>query len=188
MRPVLLGLAVAALAAAGIASDDKGAGMGTPLTGTVKGIDGKDIDLGKLRGKVVLVVNVASQCGYTPQYKGLQALYEKHAKDGLVVLGVPSNDFGGQEPDDNPAIEKFCQSTYKVTFPLLAKVPVKGGDKSDLYKALTDPKGKFPGEVKWNFEKFLVGRSGEVVGRFKSGVEPTGDELTAAVKRELAAQ
>ncbi len=189
MKPVLFGLAAAVLAAVGVAAAaDKEKVVTGPLTGVVKGIDGKDVDLAQYKGKVVLLVNVASQCGYTRQYKDLQALYEKYGKDGLVVLGVPSNDYGGQEPASNDDILKFCQTDYKVTFPLLAKVTVKGGDKCELYKTLTAAEGKFPGEVKWNFEKFLIGRSGEVVGRFTSSVVPTGEEITAAVKKELAAQ
>jgi glutathione peroxidase len=186
MRTVLLGLAVAGLAAAGVAAD-KETGMATPLTGTVKGIDGKDVDLGKFKGKVVLLVNVASQCGFTRQYKDLQALYEKYGRDGLVVVGVPSNDFGGQEPGTNEEIRQFCSSNYKVTFPLLAKATVKGDGKCELYKRLTGKDAKFPGEVGWNFEKFLIGKNGEVVGRFTSGVDPMGEEIVAAVKKELAA-
>ncbi|MFO0852070.1 MAG: glutathione peroxidase [Gemmataceae bacterium] len=156
----------------------------------MQGIDGKDVDLGQYKGKVVLLVNVASECGYTPQYKGLQELYEKYGKDGLVVIGVPSNDFGRQEPGTNADILKFCQTSYKVTFPLLAKVAVKGKDKVPLYAYLTskDTDPKFAGEVGWNFEKFLIGRNGQVVGRFKSGVEPTAEELVQAVQKELAAK
>jgi len=162
----------------------------TPLNGKMKGIDGKDIDLAQYRGKVVLVVNVASRCGYTDQYKGLQELYDRYGKDGLVVLGVPSNQFGGQEPGSEEDIQKFCTTNYKVTFPLTAKVEVKGPNKIDLYKALTSATvrdGKTE-EVGWNFEKFLVGRNGRVVARFKSAVAPESDELQAAIRSELAKQ
>ncbi len=187
MKPVLLGLLVAAVATAVAAAADKEKAMTGPLTGTVKDIHDKDVDLAQYAGKVVLLVNVASQCGYTRQYKDLQALYEKYGKDGLVVLGVPSNDFGGQEPGSNSDILKFCQTDYKVSFPLLAKSPVKGDGKCELYQKLTGKDAKFPGEVKWNFEKFLIGKGGEVAGRFTSGKEPMGDDIVAAVKKELAA-
>lgn len=188
---VLAGLAAVAVVAAAAGADDKGgAKVSGPLGFKMQGIDGKDVDLGQYKGKVVLLVNVASECGYTPQYKGLQELYEKYGKDGLVVIGVPSNDFGRQEPGTNADILKFCQTSYKVTFPLLAKVAVKGKDKVPLYAYLTskDTDPKFAGEVGWNFEKFLIGRNGQVVGRFKSGVEPTAEELVQAVQKELAAK
>jgi glutathione peroxidase len=186
--------AFAALALAGVASaapiPEGGKKVNGPLDYKMRGIDGKDVDLSKYKGKVVLLVNVASECGYTPQYKGLQELYEQYGKDGLVVIGVPSNDFGQQEPGSNADILKFCQSNYKVTFPLLAKVKVKGDGKAPLYQYLTaketDP--KFAGEVGWNFEKFLIGRNGQVVGRFKSGDEPTSDRVVDAIKKELAAK
>ena len=191
MKGLLAVLAAGLVAGAAFADDKTGDKKVTgPLDFTLKGIDGKDVDLGQYKGKVVLLVNVASECGYTPQYKGLQELYEKYGREGLVVIGVPSNDFGKQEPGSNADILKFCQTNYKVTFPMMAKVVVKGDDKAPLYKYLTsketDP--KFPGEVGWNFEKFLVGRNGEVVGRFKSGVEPTAEPLVSAVKKELAAK
>ena len=160
----------------------------TPLTGKMKGIDGKDIDLAQYKGKVVLVVNVASRCGYTNQYKGLQELYDQFGKDGLVVLGVPSNQYGGQEPGSEEDIQKFCTTNYKVTFPMTAKVDVKGPNKVDLYKALTSATvrdGKTE-EVGWNFEKFLIGRDGRVVARFKSAVAPESNELQAAIRTELA--
>jgi glutathione peroxidase len=159
----------------------------SPLDFKMAGIDGKEVDLAQYKGKVVLFVNVASRCGYTPQYKGMQSLYEKHEKDGLVVIGVPANEFGKQEPGTNDEIKQFCSSNYKVTFPMLGKVVVKGADKCELYKFLTgkDTNPKFAGEVGWNFEKFLVNRKGEVVGRFKSGVDPESDELVGAIKTEL---
>jgi glutathione peroxidase len=155
----------------------------------MKGIDGKEVELSQYQGKVVLIVNVASQCGYTPQYKGLQALYEKYKDKGLVVLGVPANDFGMQEPGTDAEIAKFCESKYGVTFPMLAKVStILGEKKVPLYKHLTsketDP--KFAGEVEWNFTKFLIGRDGEIVHRFDSKVKPESKELTEAVEAELA--
>ncbi|HET6575708.1 MAG TPA: glutathione peroxidase [Fimbriiglobus sp.] len=154
----------------------------------MSGIDGKETDLGQYKGKVVLLVNVASECGYTPQYKGLQELYQRFDKDGLVVIGVPSNDFGNQEPGTNVQILEFCKNNYKVTFPLLAKVAVKGANKAPLYRYLTseDSNPKFAGEIGWNFEKFLIDRKGRVVGRFKSGVEPTSEPIVSAIKKELA--
>jgi len=186
-----LQLAAAAVILAGCAAvgtgEDKN--VGNPLDAKIKGIDGKDLDLSKYKGKVVLVVNVASQCGYTPQYKGLQELYGKYEKDGLVVLGVPANDYGKQEPGTEDDINKFCSTKYNVTFPMTSKVVVKGADKTDLYKALTaatpDAKTGKPVEVGWNFEKFLIGRDGKVVGRYKSAVAPDAEELVKAVKTEL---
>ncbi|HEV3438824.1 MAG TPA: glutathione peroxidase [Gemmata sp.] len=160
----------------------------SPLDLKMKGIDGKEMDLAKLKGKVVLIVNVASKCGYTPQYKGLQELFSKHEKDGFVILGVPANDFREQEPGTDQEIKEFCTTNYKVTFPMTSKVVVKGTDKTELYKILTtatpDKAGKVT-EVGWNFEKFLIGRDGKVVGRFKSAVAPDSEELIKAIKTEL---
>jgi glutathione peroxidase len=186
-RPTMRGfkLAVAAVLVAGCAAATGGDNtMAGPLDRKMKGIDGKEVDLATLKGKVVLVVNVASQCGYTRQYEGLQTLYAKYKNDGLVVLGVPSNDYGQQEPGTDAEIKQFCSTNYKVTFPMLSKVTVKGPDKAELYKVLTaaTPDKK---EVGWNFEKFLINRKGEVVGRYKSAVEPTSDELVKAIKAEL---
>ncbi|HKI37978.1 MAG TPA: glutathione peroxidase [Gemmataceae bacterium] len=155
----------------------------------MKGIDGKEVDLSQYQGKVVLFVNVASKCGYTPQYKGLQALYEKYKDQGLVVVGVPANDFNKQEPGTDAEIAKFCESKYGVTFPMLAKVStIVGDDKVPLYKHLTskDTDPKFAGEVKWNFTKFLIGRNGDIVNRFDSKVKPDSDEMTKAIEDELA--
>ncbi|QDU21223.1 glutathione peroxidase [Urbifossiella limnaea] len=189
MKALLLTAAAAALTlAVGVEVGNGQEKAMTPLTGKMKGIDGKDIDLAALKGKVVLVVNVASRCGYTNQYKGMQALFEQYSKDGLVVLGVPSNQFGAQEPGTEEDIQKFCSANYKVTFPMTAKVDVKGPSKVDLYKALTTATvrdGKTE-EVGWNFEKFLIGRDGRVVARFKSAVAPESNELQTAVRTELA--
>jgi glutathione peroxidase len=137
-----------------------------------------------------LFVNVASKCGYTSQYEGLQALYAKHEKDGLVVIGVPANEFGGQEPGTDDDIKKFCSTKYNVTFPMLSKVVVKGKDICPLYQFLTskETNAKFAGDIKWNFEKFVINRKGEVAGRFGSGVAPDSDELTKALVTELAAK
>ncbi len=148
----------------------------------VRRIDGTEWDLTDLRGRVVLLVNVASQCGYTPQYKGLQALYEEWRAKGVEVVGVPSNDFGAQEPGTDEEIRGFCESRYHVTFPMLSKVVVKGPSKHPLYAWLT-ASAQPPGEVGWNFEKFLVDRDGQVVGRFPSRVAPESSELRNALAR-----
>lgn len=154
----------------------------------LKDIDGKATSLKAFDGKVVLLVNVASRCGHTKQYTGLEALYKKYQDKGLVIVGVPSNDFGGQEPGTAEEIKEFCSTTYKVTFPLMEKVHVKGSEQHALYAALTGPNAKFPGDVKWNFGKFLIGRNGVVVERFDSGVAPESKEMIAAVEAALAAK
>ena len=148
----------------------------------VKDIDGKDTTLKAYAGKVLLIVNVASECGYTPQYAGLQALYEKMSGKGLAVLGFPCNDFGGQEPGSELQIKTFCTENYKVTFPMFAKVAIKGDAKHPLYAALQSAVG---GEVGWNFEKFLVGKDGKVLQRFGSDVAPDSPELMAAIEAAL---
>lgn len=140
----------------------------------VKDIDGKDTKLSKYKGKVWLMVNVASKCGYTKQYKGLQDLHDKYAKSGLVVMGFPANNFGGQEPGSDLQIKNFCKSTFGVEFPMFSKVSVKGKDKCDLYQFLTDKKKvkASQGEIRWNFEKFLVDREGNVVKHYRSKAKP----------------
>ncbi|MBU6275308.1 MAG: glutathione peroxidase [Planctomycetes bacterium] len=151
----------------------------------MKKIDGSAVDLGAYKGKVVLVVNVASRCGYTGQYAGLQKLYDTYKDKGLVVLGFPANEFGGQEPGSDAQIAEFCSSKYNVTFDMFSKIVVKGPGKAALYKTLTESANP-PGEVSWNFEKFLIGRDGNVVGRFKSAVAPDDAKLTGAIEAELA--
>ena len=136
-------------------------------------------------GKVVLVVNVASRCGLTPQYKSLEELYRKHRDRGLVVLGFPCNDFAGQEPGTPDEIRTFCKTKYDVTFPLMAKISVKDAAQHPLYAALTGPQGAFPGDVKWNFGKFLIGRDGRPVSRFEPRTTPEAPELVAAVEKAL---
>ncbi len=156
----------------------------TPLTL----IDGTETTFGQFRGKTVLVVNVASKCGFTPQYAGLEALYEKFADDGLVVLGLPCNQFMGQEPGDEASIESFCQLNFGVTFPLTEKVDVRGKNQHPLYAQLTQYKsGLLPGLIKWNFEKFLISPTGEIVARFASTVEPESNEVVRAIETTLAA-
>jgi glutathione peroxidase len=174
--------------AAACAEDKGGDKVTSPLDFKMKGLDGKEVDLARFKGKAVLIVNVASQCGYTPQYKGLQALYEKHGKDGLVVVGVPANEFGAQEPGSDAEIAKFCKSNYDVNFPMLSKVVVKGPGITPLYRYLTskDTNPKFAGEIKWNFTKFLVARDGLVVGRYEPKVEP--EAIARDIEAELKKQ
>ncbi|MDZ4404247.1 glutathione peroxidase [Prosthecobacter sp.] len=148
----------------------------------VKDIEGKDTTLKAYAGKVMLIVNVASECGYTGQYAGLQALHEKMAEKGVAVLGFPCNDFGGQEPGSEAVIKTFCTENYKVTFPMFSKVAIKGDAKHPLYAALQSGAGA---EVGWNFEKFLVGKDGKVLKRFGSDVEPDSPELLAAIEAAL---
>jgi glutathione peroxidase len=155
---------------------------------TVKDIDGRDRLLAEYRGKVLLVVNVASKCGFTPQYEGLQKLYEKYKDGGLVVLGVPSNDFAGQEPGTEAQIKTFCSTKYGVTFPMLAKVSVKNGpDQCDLYNYLAHKSrnGVLDAQISWNFSKFLIGRDGRVIGYFPSKVKPDDQKLVDAIEAAL---
>jgi len=152
-------------------------------------IDGVPVKLAAYSGKVLLLVNVASQCGYTPQYAGLQQLYEKYQTDGLVVLGFPANNFGSQEPGTEEQIKDFCATNYNVTFPMFAKISVKGDDIHPLYRLLTEAAPTHtgsPGPVTWNFNKFLIGRDGSMVGRYDSKVEPLGPELTEEIEKALA--
>ncbi len=150
--------------------------------------DGSRTSFGDFRGRPVLVVNVASKCGFTPQYAGLEELYGKYAEQGLVVLGMPCNQFMGQEPGTDGDIAEFCSTTFGVTFPLLSKGDVRGKDQHPLYGQLTHFRnGVLPGLVKWNFEKFLVNRDGEVVARFAPTVEPDAPEVIAAIEEVLAA-
>jgi glutathione peroxidase len=154
---------------------------------TMKSIEGRDVSLGAYQGKVLLIVNVASKCGFTPQYAGLQALYSKYQDEGLVVLGVPANNFGSQEPGSDEEIKTFCTRTYNVKFPMMSKVSVKGGDKTPLYQYLTDTSANpsTGGEIQWNFTKFLIGKDGKPVARFNSKVAPDSPELVSAVEKAL---
>ncbi len=151
----------------------------------LKDIEGKETTLKAYEGKVLLVVNVASQCGLTPQYQALQALQEKYAEKGFTVLAFPSNDFGSQEPGTNEEIKQFCSNKYKVTFPLFDKVHVKGEEQHKLYKELTGKRGAFPGDVKWNFGKFLIGRDGKPLARFEPGTTPDDAALVKALEEAL---
>jgi glutathione peroxidase len=167
---------------------------GAPAAGgiydfTVKTIDGKEIPLSAYRGKVLLIVNVASECGHTPQYKDLEALYRKYRDRGFVVLGFPANNFGGQEPGTDAEIMEFCSTTYDVTFPMFSKISVAGEDQHPLYRFITsgDQDPAVAGEVKWNFQKYLVGRDGRLMAKYLSRVKPMSGELTGAVEKALAA-
>jgi glutathione peroxidase len=155
---------------------------------TVKDIDGKAVDLSQYKGKVSLVVNVASKCGNTPQYKNMEAIYEKYKEQGFEILAFPANEFGKQEPGSNEQIKEFCTSTYHTQFPLFSKIVVKGEGQAPLYQYLTstDANQKTAGDITWNFEKFLVSKDGKVVARFKPKTKPDEKEVIDAIEKELA--
>jgi glutathione peroxidase len=150
----------------------------------VQRLDGEPMNLNRYNGKVVLIVNTASECGLTPQYSGLERLHEKYKDQGLAILGFPSNDFGAQEPGTDAEIAQFCQKNYGVDFDMFSKIVVKGPEKAPLYQTLTTLPG-FSGEIEWNFEKFLVGRDGKVIARFRPQVEPGSEEVVQAIERAL---
>lgn len=151
-----------------------------------RSIAGKEVKLSRFKGKVVLIVNTASQCGYTPQYKGLQALHDKYEKSGFAVLGFPSNDFRGQEPGTNAEIKMFCELNYKVTFPLFEKGPVKGAETQPVFKFLKrSPAGGEDGEIGWNFTKFLVDKKGHAAARFSTKIDPLDPAVTAKIEELL---
>jgi len=152
----------------------------------VKDMEGKDVLLSKYKGKVLMIVNVASKCGYTSQYEGLQKLYEKYNSKGLEILGFPCNDFGQQEPGTNEEIKDFCSMNFGVTFKLFDKIKVLGNDKSSLYKKLTDNQVTGTADIMWNFEKFIIDRDGDIIARFPSKVKPMSDEMIKVVERVLA--
>ena len=176
MKPLLISLLLAAVASAAGVYDY-----------TLKTIDGTPESLATFKGKTVLIVNVASKCGYTPQYAGLQQLYAKYKDRGFVILGFPANNFGLQEPGTNEEIKTFCSRTYNVTFPMFSKVSVKGNDKTPLYQFLTEqsPNAATHGDIKWNFTKFLIGKDGKVLERFESAVKPESPEMEKAVETAL---
>jgi glutathione peroxidase len=177
--PVVLMLLVAAVC------------MATPANSvynfTLKSIDGQPVSLRSYRGKVLLLVNVASKCGYTPQYAGLEALYEKYKDRGLVIVGIPANNFAAQEPGTNAEIKTFCRNKYNVSFPMMAKVSVLGEDKTPLYVFLTDKSvnPQIGGDIKWNFTKFLFDRNGKPLERFEPAVTPDSPQVTAAIETAL---
>jgi len=154
----------------------------------LKDIDGKDATLKPYQGKVLLLVNVASHCGYTPQYQGLEAIQQKYSAAGLVVCGFPCNQFGGQEPGAEADIKQFCTSKYQVTFPMFSKLEVNGEHRHPLYDRLAGTASAFPGNIKWNFTKFLVGRDGKILARFDSKVKPDSLEAVKAIEAALAAK
>ena len=175
-------LAVCALAMISTAAAAESKLAAIPL----KDIDGKDTSLKAYEGKALLIVNVASKCGYTKQYEGLEAVWRKYKDQGLVVLGFPCNDFGSQEPGTNEEIKQFCSSKFDVTFPMFDKLHVKGAEQHPLYAALSGKDAAFPGDVKWNFGKFLIGRDGKVIARYDSKVAPGSPELDKAIEAALA--
>jgi glutathione peroxidase len=154
---------------------------------TLKNINGKDVSLAEYRGKVLMLVNVASKCGLTPQYEGLQALYSKYKDRGFVVLGFPANNFAGQEPGTDEEIKTFCSLKYNVTFPMFSKISVKGSDIHPLYRFLTDrgTNPQFGGEIRWNFNKFLIGKDGRVIARFEPQVKPDSEQVSQAIESAL---
>ena len=185
---LLLGSIISSLTAAPVVAGDMDAASIYDFT--MKTIDGKDTPLSDYKGKVVLIVNVASECGFTPQYKGLEELYMKYKDQGFTILGFPANNFGQQEPGTDAEIKTFCSSKYDVTFDLFSKISVKGDDQHPLYRYLTSDKTdpKYAGDVKWNFQKYLIDRNGNIVARFFSKVEPMSGDVTSAVEEALNAK
>jgi glutathione peroxidase len=178
MLMLCLGLCAAAVVAGGKSIYDY----------TLNSIDGQPAPLAAYKGKVVMLVNVASRCGFTPQYTVLESIYEKYKDKGFVIVGIPANNFGAQEPGTNQEIKTFCSSKYNVKFPMMAKVSVKGDDTTPLYQYLTDKSAnpKTGGEIQWNFTKFLVGPDGQIVARFEPKVTPDSPEVTSAIEEALS--
>lgn len=187
MKLMILAMAMAALCMTTTASADE---KKTPevLNFKMNSLEGKEVDLSKYKGKVILMVNVASRCGATPQYEGLQDLYAKYKDKDFVVLGFPSNQFGKQEPGNSAQIREFCTKNYGVTFPMFEKIDVNGDDAAPLYKYLTSEKTNpgHSGRIGWNFEKFLISKDGQVVERFKTRQSPSMPAFTKAIEAELA--
>ena len=177
---LLASIAIAVSAVAGSAAEN--VYSFTPVS-----IDGKPAPMAAWKGKAMLLVNVASKCGFTPQYKGLEAVYEEFKDRGLVIVGFPANNFGGQEPGTNEEIQTFCSRTYNVSFPMMSKISVKGDDQAPLYRFLTSGAGNpaTAGAIKWNFTKFLVDRDGKVVARFEPATTPDSPEVKAAIEKAL---
>jgi glutathione peroxidase len=184
---VWLSLVCVVALSGGLRAADPETGSHPILGQEMKSLDGKEVDLSKYKGKVVLIVNTASRCGATPQYADLQKLHEQYKDHGLVVLGFPCNQFGGQEPGSDAQISEFCEENYGVTFDMFSKIDVKGDAAAPLYKYLTSEKTGLDdsGEVEWNFEKFLIARSGEPVARFRTRVKPDAPEVVKAIETEL---
>jgi glutathione peroxidase len=188
LKLTLLGLTALLVLASVSAISAAGDKVPPVLNFKMQGLDGKTVDLAQFKGNVVLFVNVASECGNTPQYKGLQTLHKKYSGKGLVIVGVPSNDFGMQEPGTNDQIAAFCKKEYGVEFVMLAKVKVKGKDQTPLYKYLTgkDTNPKFGGPIQWNFDKFLIGRDGSIVARVAHQKDPESKDVVDLIEKELA--
>ena len=188
MKKVSIALSMLLVATLSAAQTRTGGKVPEVLNFTMSSLAGQPVGLSKYQGRVVLIVNTASECGFTYQYEGLEALHKKYAAQGLSILGFPSNDFGAQEPGSDAEIQQFCKSNYGVEFDMFSKVKVLGSNKVPLFQHLTSgsTNPKFPGEISWNFEKFLIGRDGQIIGRFKSPVEPQSRELTGAIEAALA--
>ena len=187
LAAVLLGFSIVSIAQQSPQPEAKA--VPDVLNYKMKSLAGEDVDLSKYQGKVILMVNVASKCGFTPQYTGLEAVYKKYQGKGLVVMGFPANNFGAQEPGTDKDIADFCTANYGVTFPMFSKISVKGTDIDPLYKLLTtqeQAKTKETGDVQWNFEKFLIGRDGKLAGRYRPRMQPNSTESIAAIEAELA--
>lgn len=169
-----------------LAEENGSPNVSGPLDFVMQSIDGDSVNLSDYKGKVILMVNVASKCGFTPQYEGLEKLYEKYKDQGFVILGFPANNFLHQEPGTNEEIAAFCSMNYGVTFPMFAKISVKGKDQHPLYQYLTDKNAhKFGGKIKWNFEKFLIGRDGKIAARFSPKTKPQDEKIMSAIEREM---
>ncbi len=186
---ILAGIAVVFLGTTG-SSASKNMPVNSFYEIDVTDIDGNTVNLGRYKNNVVMFVNTASKCGYTPQYKGLQEVYDKYKDRGFVILGFPANNFGGQEPGSNEEIKEFCELKYKVTFPMFAKISVAGDDQHLLYKYLTDQASnpKFSGDIPWNFTKFLAGHDGGMVARFSSKETPESEAIATAIEEALDAR
>jgi glutathione peroxidase len=187
-KAVLLIVALFAASFLLIGAPDADSKTNSVLDFKMRDIDGNNVKLKKYKGNVLLVVNTASKCGYTPQYEGLQATFDKFKSRGFYVLGFPANNFGGQEPGTEAEIKEFCTTKYKVTFPMFAKISVKGDDQDPLYKFLTgkETNPQFGGDITWNFNKFLIDRDGKVVARFTSKDKPDGEAVSAAIEKYLS--
>src|SRR5690349_9699557 len=185
---LLLAVAFYACVPRAVPADEPARKPGSVLDFRVNDIDAKAVDLSRYKGEVLLIVNTASQCGYTPQYKGLEAIFEKYKGKGFEVLAFPANEFGHQEPGTDAEIKSFCSSNFNVSFPLFSKIVVKGEGIHPLYRFLTDAETdpKFAGAIPWNFAKFLVDRKGEVIARFQPDDEPESEKVTRAIEAALA--
>lgn len=188
-KKIIFTLALVAIAflSSALAENKKGDKMSSNIKNvTVKDIDGKNVKLSDYNGKVLLIVNVASYCGYTKQYSGLEEIYRKYKDKGFEILAFPCNQFGQQEPGSNEEIKNFCSTKFDVTFRLFDKIDVNGSNKSPLYTILTDNSVTGKGDINWNFEKFLIDKNGNVVARYPNKVEPTSKELISALEKELS--